>query len=305
MIIKPAPFFMAVTFLGGMILVALIMSHYQRETTSIEEKYQHRSADEIDATYNDPLAKISNSAYYNDNVTPHSTGIIGLFLPDDQDHDGLSNYQERSSLLGGTGTDSQNPDTDGDGTSDGIEIMLGTDPLNKDSGGVTFPPAPPTPPVIPLETKELIINIFYKNAKNPLQPEAKWSHYTDAAVGDKLSFLIYMELTNTSTDPTFAPPAQLTDQLSKEFTYTPGSSYIRFNNAETLQQMDDNWITQGQSYTISIPPNVNPQKPVPIEITFEAKLSTVPADQIRLTNNQATLKTPTAEVSDTAVITIK
>jgi hypothetical protein len=52
----------------------------------------------------------------------------------DNDEDGLSNSQEP-----GLGTDPNNPDTDGDGLSDGQEVnQYGTDPKNVDSDGDTL-----------------------------------------------------------------------------------------------------------------------------------------------------------------------
>jgi hypothetical protein len=52
----------------------------------------------------------------------------------DDDADGLSNSQEAT-----LGTDPSNPDTDGDGLSDGVEVnQYGTDPRNKDTDGDTL-----------------------------------------------------------------------------------------------------------------------------------------------------------------------
>lgn len=49
----------------------------------------------------------------------------------DNDEDGLSNTQEAT-----IGTDPENPDTDGDGLTDGEEVLtIGTNPLNRDSDG--------------------------------------------------------------------------------------------------------------------------------------------------------------------------
>lgn len=272
---------MTITFLGGMILLASVMSHYQRETTSIEEKYQYRSADEIDATYNDPLAKISNSAYYNDDVTPHSTGIIGLFLKDDQDHDGLTNSDEISTYK----TDPQNPDTDGDGTSDGIEILLGTDPSDKASGGVGFPPAPVIlpPPIIYYD--QLFINSLQKKVKNLGNPNEEWSLVTNAKFSDNVAFKIDAELTNPSTDQTFS--AIFSDQLGKNLQYVEKKGYIRINQG-TSQELPDSWLA---GYAVSILPGMNPQQPVSVEITFQVLLVDNSADRYRITVNRVWLKT--------------
>ena len=50
-----------------------------------------------------------------------------LMAAEDADNDGLT-YEEESAL----GTDYLNPDTDGDGVSDGEEVKRKTNPLKKD-----------------------------------------------------------------------------------------------------------------------------------------------------------------------------
>ncbi len=54
------------------------------------------------------------------------TGLAG-----DTDVDGLSNDDEINIY----GTDPTNPDTDGDGLTDGAEVALGTEPLDEDTDG--------------------------------------------------------------------------------------------------------------------------------------------------------------------------
>ena len=49
----------------------------------------------------------------------------------DSDDDGLSDERE----MGRFGTDAMNPDTDGDGLGDGLEVTTSTDPLNPDTDG--------------------------------------------------------------------------------------------------------------------------------------------------------------------------
>jgi hypothetical protein len=56
---------------------------------------------------------------------------VGDACDDDMDGDGLSNTQENV-----LGTDPQNPDTDGDGLMDGVEVNAhGTNPANADTDG--------------------------------------------------------------------------------------------------------------------------------------------------------------------------
>ena len=70
--------------------------------------------------------------------------------------------------------------------------------------------------------------------------------------------------------------------------------------------MPDDWIIKG--YTIAVPSYVNPQKPVPVEITFDATLIHAPTNNVHMTYNQATLTTlttPTYMKNDTATIGLK
>lgn len=66
------------------------------------------------------------------NLTPTVTETaVGGLDPTDSDQDGLSNSQELT-----IGTDPNNPDTDGDGIPDGVEVLeLGTDPNSVDTDG--------------------------------------------------------------------------------------------------------------------------------------------------------------------------
>ncbi len=58
-----------------------------------------------------------------------STTLAGFYTPLDSDGDGLTDLDEVNIY----GTDPYNPDSDGDGYSDGSEVYYGSDPLNADS----------------------------------------------------------------------------------------------------------------------------------------------------------------------------
>ena len=285
-----SPWPIIVTTLVGMAAIAVVVYHFTRETTSVETKYLHRTADEIDATYNDPLAGLTESPYYSDNTSP-GTGPQ-MDLGDDPDHDGLTNTREDE-----LGTDQRDPDTDNDGTSDGIEVVLGTDPLDKTVGGTAFPPVIVIPPIIPVD--HLTTEVFYKNVKNITQADPKWTHYTTAKSGDHLSFLIYAELTNTSTANTLS--AKLTDKLGTNLQYPIEPEewgHIRINNGAEMN-LPEGWMN---GYNIPISPYLNPQKPVPVEITFEASVQFSLANILITTTNQALLVSNEIQNSDLVFI---
>ena len=283
----------------GVMAIAIIVTVFQRITTESEIKYFNKSNSELDNVY-----------YYNFTGGTGGTGGTGQAVwgggglsgltgnpainqGSDWDHDGLDNNTENQ-----LGTNPTDPDTDGDLVADGIEVVLNTNPLDPQSGGVQkILPQPTLPPIIPpVSGGYLQINEFYKNIRNLTNQETKWSHYTAAEYGDTVSFLIYFELTNTSTDQTFT--AILIDTLEKNLQYVNHSGQIRINNG-SAQPLDDSWILQ--AYPINISPLLNPQKPVPIEITFNAIVKKENNNNNWLiANNKAELQTNLDIRSDTA-----
>ncbi len=285
-----SPWPIIITTIVGMAAIAVVVYHFTRETTSVETKYLHRTADEIDATYNNPLAGLIESPDYSDNASP-GTGPQ-MNLGEDPDYDGLSNASENE-----LGTDQRDPDTDDDGTSDGIEVALGTNPLDKTVGGTDFPPIIITPPIVPPTQGYLQINAFYKTVRNLTLQETTWAHLTNAHYGDTVSFLIHVELTNTSTDKTLT--ATLNDKLESGLKYVNGSGYIQINNGDK-QVLADSWITQ--PYLLTISPLMNGQKPVPIQITFDAQVAQSPTNTWSFANNQVLLQTDSGIKRDTAFV---
>ena len=163
------------------------------------------------------------------------------------------------------------------------------------TGGVPakIPPPEVTPPV---PVGELICNVFYTNVKNVTRAETRWTHHTDAAIGDRVSFYIYMELANTSTDQTLI--AHLTNQLGENLRYIDQSSYIRINNSGQ-QLMLDKWITEG------LYPKIDPQHTVPVEITFDAWVVVDPSNHLWVTSASATLQGVKSTATDAANINLE
>lgn len=137
----------------------------------------------------------------------------------------------------------------------------------------------------PAPVGELICNVFYMNVKNVTLSETRWTHYIDAAIGDRVSFLIYTELTNTSTDQTLA--AQLTGHLGNNLQYIHQSAYFRKNNSDQ-KPMPDNWVTGEHNLAIGL--QTDPQQTVPIEITFDARVGSDLSNQLRVVGASAALE---------------
>lgn len=74
-----------------------------------------------------------------DNTRCNAPCVPGTVYTNDSDADGLTNSEEDEDLScgppGPLETDPQNPDSDGDGLNDGLELRAGVDPLNSDSDG--------------------------------------------------------------------------------------------------------------------------------------------------------------------------
>ncbi|HAR54713.1 TPA: hypothetical protein DCR79_00250 [Patescibacteria group bacterium] len=290
----PAPVLALVSIIVGAAIIAATVTFYQRETTGIDTKYLGRSGVEIDATYVDPLNKITEGPNYSDSNNP-GTGGNGVFLGDDADFDGLTITQEQ--LLG---TDIDDPDTDDDGASDGIEVLLNTDPKDPTSGGLAYIPYPigGVPPIgneTPAE--KLILNRFYKQVRNLTKGEAVWQDSTTAAFGDTVAFIIHLELTNPSSAISLS--ATIADKLGKGLQYINDSGFIVTMNSEP-EPLPPLW-RDGHSLTVS--PELNPQKPVTIEITFNVAVVNDPLIQnMDLTVNQAILTIQDKVYADSAIV---
>ncbi|WP_434391686.1 Ig-like domain-containing protein [Melittangium boletus] len=77
------------------------------------------------------VAAVSTNSSGTHSATVATTFLVGAADPEDADNDGLTDMEEAVA-----GTHPNNPDTDGDGITDGVEVKVGgTDPLNPDSDG--------------------------------------------------------------------------------------------------------------------------------------------------------------------------
>lgn len=81
---------------------------------------------------------------------------IQAFIDTDDDGDGLLDVVETDTGVfvsaSDTGTDPVNPDTDGDGLSDGFEVANGSNPLD--------PSSPPAVPALPLEAQLILVALL-------------------------------------------------------------------------------------------------------------------------------------------------
>jgi hypothetical protein len=128
----------------------------------------------------------------------------------DDDGDGLSNLKENS-----LGTDSNNPDTDGDGLSDGLEVnQYGTQPTNQDSDGDTLKDGQEvnelnTSPINPdTDGDSLNDGVEFTSGSNPLKTDTDGDGISDDQDSDPV---------NTST-PT--PDLDATQQYIADMTAT-------------------------------------------------------------------------------------
>ncbi|MBU1092605.1 hypothetical protein KJ836_02970 [Patescibacteria group bacterium] len=294
--ILPAPISALLAVIISIAIIAVTITFYQRETTGIETKYLGRSGAEIDAIYNDPLKKISESANYSDNNNP-GTGGSKVFLGEDADLDGLINIQEQ--LLG---TDIYDPDTDDDGVGDGIEIVLNTDPKDPNSGGLAY-----VPYYIPgltgggedgEEGEEAPTTIsLYKQVRNLTKSETTWRKSTNADFGDTVAFTIHFELINPSLTTDLS--ATISDQLGRGLSYIDASGFITILGQEP-EPLPPLWRN---GHPLIISPELNPQKPVTIEITFNASVVNDPViKNMALTINQVIIKLQNKTYMDSAVV---
>lgn len=268
----------------GIAIMATVIGMFQRETTFVDTKYIGNPWVEIDASYTNPL----EGPHYSGNNSSGGTGGVGMSFGNDADFDGLDNAQEFA-----LGTNPNDPDTDNDGVSDGTEVALNTDPQDPESGGLFYISYPPFGGGIgggdgggdKLPTDKLLLGAFNKQVRNLTKGEAVWKDATNADFGDTVSFRIQFELTNPSTTATLS--ALVIDNLGKGLQYIDDSGWIKIMN-ESPKPLPPLWV---MGHLVEISPELNPQKPVPIEITFNSQVVHDPFIQnMSLTVNQVLIK---------------
>jgi uncharacterized repeat protein (TIGR01451 family) len=268
-------------------IIAGIVSQYQRETTSIEDKYTRRSSAEIDETYHQSYLTnlISDDATYSDEVVTAGevTGpTIKLSVGNDRDGDGIPDSEELT-------TQPDNPDSDGDGTIDS------QDPAPNDPTiGKTAPP-PPLPPAGPtVEAGELKINELYKNVRNLSRGATQWVNHTTARPGETLAFLIYLVLENTGNTGEYE--ATISDFIDDNLRHI-SSGTISINNQTPDSLAGSSWMN---GYVVKVPAG---QTKI-IEIRFSAIAELHRSETIILSNNIVKVVTPQNTATDNAFVSI-
>ena len=103
-------------------------------TPANENTNENLNAPEVNINFNENIPAAIPSLNENTNNQQPTTNIPSIDMTTDSDHDGLTDYQEIYIYH----TDPHNPDTDGDGYSDGTEVKNGYNPL----GPGKLPPLP-------------------------------------------------------------------------------------------------------------------------------------------------------------------
>ncbi|MBN2585061.1 hypothetical protein JXA59_00205 [Patescibacteria group bacterium] len=266
-------FIFATTAMVAVILTAALISQYQRETTSIEDKYTNRSAAEIDSTYHQSYLDdnlIIEDGFYDDNIIKDSevygSGIAtqASSNPSDFDEDGIPNA---------TDSDPRNPDSDGDGLIDGRD----PNPTDPTLGKTETPPLPPQPgPVV--QSGELKIGTFYTNVRNLSRGATRWATHTESKPGDQLAFIIHAELTNTSSMTAYE--AKIFDRLESKYLKPGGTATVEINGGLSQTLPSTSWMS---GYTITVPAG---QTKI-VEIRFNATAELRTTNQIVVATNYA------------------
>ncbi|MBU1082920.1 hypothetical protein KKE14_00550 [Patescibacteria group bacterium] len=293
------PFIFGAAIFVAIVFVASINTFYQRETTSIEMKYTGSSSAEIDALYHTSYLQVpgddfaltinENDGSYSDNIKIFSTGMgpnnnLHAGPSNDWDNDGLlnNNNDELDDEGRVTGTQPDNPDTDGDGIIDSQDPA----PLDPTIGGAI------TPPIYlgdngdggQQQEGELNIINFYKAACNPnltggicdKDNNNNWQiNQIDATINQILQFKIHVELQNNSS---FTKNVHLLDNLPIEllYYYYPGSAEIQINSnpIHELTKHEDDWLEDPYE-TLQL--TVGPLRTKAYTIWFNAKVLDLPA----------------------------
>ena len=284
-------FIFSTTTLVAVILTALLISQYQRETTSIEDKYTNRSGTEIDATYHQTYLSdgmITEDGFYDDNVIGDNE-VEGAPIatqasndPNDLDGDGLPNA---------TDPDPRSPDSDGDGSVDSQD----PEPTDPTVGKTATPPLPPTPGEV-AQAGRLEVGEFYTNVRNLSRGATRWDTHTTSKPGDQLAFIVYAELVNTSSYLEYE--ATIGDKLQSAHLKYAGSATVEINHGLPQTITGDSWMA---GYTIKVPAGQTKT----VEIRFDATADLKTPNQVLVATNFAWVTTTSRDKkTDVAFVTI-
>lgn len=291
-----------ITTIVAVVFIATINTYYQRETTSMEEKYSGRSSAEIDDLYHQsyfpadsPIALSINEydGTYSDNIKTTSTGYglnndLHAGTADDWDGDGWDYDTEEAK-----GTQPDNPDSDGDGIIDSQDPA----PLNFDIGGAITPPLSPSGEE---ETGVILVTNFYKKAclvsAADCTNDNNYLSSVDVNSGELLKFKLHFELQNTGT---ISHTIKLFDDLAAyRLQYILNSAKMQVNDNPIFDLKDDwdNWLeTNWESLLLSVKSGQTKS----YNIWFEVRVLIAP------TSNTADLWSAARELIGRASITIE
>ena len=190
-----------ITLVGGPIiagtLIASIFQSYTRETTGIFERWDNKTIEQRQAL---------KDAAANIDIDPNDSNRADSPLLGDGNHDGdcLTDAEENN-----LGLDPRNPDTDGDGVDDCIEIANNTDPLDPLVGGLgaAVPPRQSKPPLA-----QLYIDNVVKTVNN--------QHLVEVSVGSILNFHLHVDAYMTGTG---TKTVVIEDTLSSRLRFIEGT----------------------------------------------------------------------------------
>ena len=226
----------------SVVIIATLGATFIRETSGIEERWGTRTMAERDTDITNPAGELDTPDETTPAVSPKVTGR------GDHANDGIENSKENNSGiyngLDDPGTDPTNPDTDGDGVADGIEIILGTDPTDLNSGGL---------PVVTQPGQEEPVSglkFTYSISKQVrLAPDGSYTHYVDALADGQTQVDFKIEVSvSVSNVPDSASGDQVVavfvvdDLLPRGLNHIQGSDSLTVGQTGQPQLIGSGWM---------------------------------------------------------------